>query len=389
MSILTEYAPMPPRSMPTPPRRALRVLFALSGMHRVVRGAEVALEEVARRLAQQSQFEVTVIGSGRPREAEPYRFRQASCIRRERFEKWPSLPGLRDHYGYEELTFVPGLMRAYRPSDFDVTVTCGYPYTNWVLRGMGGRRGPKHVFVTQNGDWMVQSKTWEYRHFGCDGLVCTNPEYFDRHQHRWPSALIPNGVDPALFYPGPATRGQLGLPADATVVLIVSALAPFKRVLDGVRATARVPNAFLVIAGDGEQRRDVQQLGDSLMPGRFRLLTLPRQQMPNLYRSADVFLHMSQDEPSANAYIEALSTGLPIVTHDRAVTRWTLERHALLVDTSDHAAVSSAIEQATQRRSAADIEGRRRMAAERFGWAGIARRYGEFFEQVAAFPCQA
>ena len=71
---------------------------------------------------------------------------------RERFERWPSLPYLRDHYGYEELSFAPGLLRTFSPRDFDLTVTCGYPYTNWVLRWRRHGQRPRHVFVTQNGD---------------------------------------------------------------------------------------------------------------------------------------------------------------------------------------------------------------------------------------------
>ena len=76
--------------------------------------------------------------------------------------------------------------RADRPADFDLTVTCSYPFVNWLLRARrrGGR--PAHVFVTQNGDWPAQRVNAEYRWFDCDGLVCTNPEYFERHRAAWP-----------------------------------------------------------------------------------------------------------------------------------------------------------------------------------------------------------
>ncbi|MBV8782145.1 MAG: glycosyltransferase family 4 protein [Phycisphaerae bacterium] len=367
-----------------PAVRPLRVLFALPGLHRVVRGAEVAFESIARRVAVADGFDVTMIGSG-PADAEaPYRYRRARCISRERFEHFPSLPYLRDHYGYEELSFAPGLYRALKRDAFDVTVTCGYPYTNWVLRARRDHdRRPRHVFVTQNGDWAMRSDQWEYRYFDCDGLVCTNPDYFDEHRKRWPSVLIPNGVDPSVFKPGEATRHALGLPTDRPVVLMVSALAPFKRVLEGIRSAARVKEIFLMIAGDGEQRAQVQALGDDLMPGRFKLATLPRSQMPDLYRSADVFLHMSQDEPSANAYIEALASGLPIVTHDRRVTQWTMEDTAVLVDTSDESAVERGIIAALDRRGGDYVEARRQLVARRFSWDAIAEQYCRFFQAVA------
>jgi glycosyltransferase involved in cell wall biosynthesis len=364
------------------PVRPLRILFALPGLHRVVRGAEVAFEEVSRCIAKIPGFQVTLIGSGPDRAAEPYQYRQTRCIPRERFEKWPRIPYLRDHFGYEELSFAPGLLRSFSPENFDLTVTCGYPYTNIALRARRKDRWPRHVFVTQNGDWMVQSQNWEYKHFGCDGLICTNPDYFDRHRDRWPSVLIPNGVNPDVFQPGPQSREALNLPPGVPIALIVSALSPSKRVLEGIACVSRVPGVHMVIAGDGELRNDVQQAGNTLMPGRFHMLKLPRQQMPSLYRSADVFLHMSQDEPSANAYIEALAIGLPIVTHDRRVTRWTLEDQALLIDTSDEAAVVAALKQAMTLRQESAARARRELALRRFSWNSIAQQYCRFFQAV-------
>lgn len=362
----------------------MRVLFALPGLHRVVRGAEVVLEELARHISLIPGYRVTLIGSGEPRKDQPYRFIHAGCIPREKFEHWPKFPYLRTHYAYEELTFAPGLLQAYEPRDYDITMTCGYPYTNWILRRPARGPKPAHVFVTQNGDWMVQARNWEYRHFSCDGLVCTNQEYFQRNGGRYPSRLIPNGVDPEIFSPARGERARFGLPDDAPVALMVSALIPSKRVLEGIRCAAKIPGLHLIIAGDGELREPVQSLGRELLGGRFRNITLPRQQMPDLYRSADVFLHMSQDEPFGNVYIEALASGLPIVAHDWPATRWMLEDAAVLVDTSDESAVAKAIGHALDLKTPEQVESRRELVQRRFSWSSIARDYCDFFETVAA-----
>jgi glycosyltransferase involved in cell wall biosynthesis len=363
--------------------KPLRILIALPGLHRVVRGAETAFEAVGRGLARLGN-QVTMIGSGQLQSPEPYRFIHAGCIARESFERWPKVPYLRSHYAYEELTFAPGLLRAYHPNEYDITITCGYPYTNWILRrrSFNGRRRPPHVYVTQNGDWMVQARNAEYRHFSCDGLVCTNPDYFQRHKDRYRSVLIPNGVDPDVFHPGPADRARFGLPESVPIVLMVSALIESKRVEDGIRAVSQLPDVHLVVAGDGEHRAAVESLGQQLLPGRFRRITLPRQQMPDLYRAADVFLHMSTAEASANAYMEALATGLPIVTHDWAVTQWTLEKTGVLVDTTDEARCAAGVRQALALNSAADVEARRSLVQRRFGWASIAQSYDDFLRQI-------
>ena len=56
---------------PEAPAKPLRILFALPGLHRVVRGAEVAFESVAREIARTPGYSVTLIGSGQPRPDEP------------------------------------------------------------------------------------------------------------------------------------------------------------------------------------------------------------------------------------------------------------------------------------------------------------------------------
>ena len=151
---------------------------------------------MARELAKAGDT-VTMIGSGQPRAAEPYRFSQAGSIGRERFALFPSLPVLRNDTAYEELTFAPGLLRHYRSSDYDVTLTCSYPFTNWIFRR--GSRRPPHVFVTQNGDWPAIANNSEYRYFGCEGLVCTNPDFYERNRRVGTARSSRTGSIPNAF----------------------------------------------------------------------------------------------------------------------------------------------------------------------------------------------
>ncbi len=360
----------------------MRILFALPGFHRFERGAEVALLSLAAELGRAGE-QVTVIGSGQPRAGTPYRFLHAGSLRRERLERMPRLPALRSETGWEEATFAPGLLRAYRPADHDVTVTCSFPFTNWVLRRpvAGGRR-PPHVFVTQNGDWPAVSDDAEFRTFGCEGLVCTNPDYLAANRDRWRCALIPNGIDATRFTPGPAERARLGLPERGPIVLMVSALIASKRVADGVRAVGRLPDAQLVVAGDGPDRDAIDRLAADLLPGRFRRLTVAAGEMPALYRSADVFLHLSKTESFGNVYIEALGCGTPVVGHDSARLRWIVGEDAVLLDTDDTAAVARALEEATAARDTLAPRGVARAA--NFAWPRVAAQYRDFFAQVIA-----
>jgi glycosyltransferase involved in cell wall biosynthesis len=359
----------------------VRILFALAGLHRVDRGAEVAFMSLASQLARQGD-EVTLIGSGQERPGKEYRFIHAPSIRREAFERWPAMPMFRNETGWEEASFVPGLLRVYRPSDFDVTLTCAYPWTNWALRrpARGGR--PPHVFVTQNGDWPAYSSRAEFGFFGCEGLICTNPEYFERNSERYRSALIPNGVDIARFKPGPSERERLGLPEKGRIVLMVSALIASKNVDEAVRAVAQLPDATLVVAGDGPLRDEIRSMAEQVLPNRYMQVSVPPEDMPALYRSADAFLHLSRDESFGNVFVEALASGVAVVAYDLPRTRWIVGDEAVLAKTQTTEAIAAALAQAlSESRNIRDSQVTR---AAQFDWSVVAVQYREFLQQVVS-----
>lgn len=359
----------------------MRFLFALPGLHRVGRGAEVVFEAVAQQIAELGQHQVTLVGSGEARADRAYDFIHLPAISREHFECLPKLPFLRHEFMYEELTFAWGVARLAAVGDADVTMTCSYPYTNWALRRPRADKRPATVFVTQNGDWPAAERRAEARFFSCDGLICTNPLYYDRNCERWNSTLIPNGIDPDRFRPGPECKVELGLPTDRPVIVMVSALDPAKRVLEAMRSVARVPDAYLVVAGDGPQRDAVDRLAAEILPRRFARRSFRHEQMPDLYRSADLFLHTKIRESFGNVYIEALSCGTPIVAHDDEVTRWILGDHARLVDTTSETALAEAI--ALEMRSPKRGRETAVWAHERYSWNVVARKYADFLVDTA------
>lgn len=354
---------------------ALRFLFALPGFHQEERGAEVALLAVADELARGGDT-VTVIGSGPPRPGTAYAYRQVRTINRRHLERLPFIPPFRSETVWEDASFAFGLRGAYRPRDFDVSLTCNFPFTHWVLR-RGGADRPRHLYVTQNGNWPAVSDKAEFRYFDCDGLVCTNPDYQAETQDRWRTALIPNGIDPARFTGVAGDRAALGLPTDRKIVLMVSALIDTKRVLDGMRAVAPLGDTHFAVAGDGPLRGEVEALAADILPGRFTRLSLPAPQMPVLYHSVDGFLHMSLTEAFGNVYVEAMASGLPIVAHDSARLRWIVGARDTLCDTTRPDATVAALE-----RALAVGQGDADPRAQQFAWPQIAVQYDAFAHEV-------
>lgn len=357
--------------------RALRFLFALPGFHAEERGAEVALLAVADALARAGD-QVTVIGSGPPRTGTAYAYRQVPAINRRRFERFPRFPPFRSEIAWEDATFAAGLLRAYDPAAFDISVTCNFPFTHWALK-RGGRHAPRHLFVTQNGDWAARSNDSEFRFFRCDGLVCTNPDYEQANAARWRTALIPNGIDPARYAGAQGDRKAFGLPVDGPLVLMVSAFIETKRVAEGMRAVAALDGVHFAVAGDGPLRDDIDCLAAEILPGRFTRLTTTADRMPALYRSADVFLHMSLLESFGNVFVEAMASGLPIVGHDTERLRWIVGARETLCDTTDPSALVSAL-----RHALAVGIGAPDPRAQDFAWPAIAEQYRAFAQAVAS-----
>jgi len=357
----------------------IRLLMALPGLHRENRGAEVAFEQVGSRLACMPDFRVTLLGGGPPRLRVPYAYRQVPLVSRTHFVHWPKFPPLRSEYRWEELTFAPGCKWRALMERKDVTLTCSYPFVSWMLRVAGGR----HLFVTQNGDWPARRSGAEYRFFDCDGLICTNPEYYERHRERWRSVLIANGVDVSRFRPGPGMREDLGIPAKAKVIVMVSALIASKQVEAGIRAVAAMAEKpWLLLAGDGPLRVSLDRLGEELLGHRYRRVTLAPDAMPAFYRTGDLFLHLSREEAFGNVYVEAAACGTPVAAHDYPTARWILGEWGTFTDTRE-AQATTAMLSGLLAKAPPDRAAQHEAIATRFSWDRVAEQYANFIREVA------
>lgn len=119
------------------------------------------------------------------------------------------------------------------------------------------------------------------------------------------------------------------VPSGPPIVLIVGRLDPgggYKGHLDLIRCwpqvIAAVPNARLVIAGDGPGRAALQEMAAASAGADqidFRGF-VPEYEMANLWGAASVFAMPSRGEGFGLVYIEAMRQGLPVVAnvHDAA-----------------------------------------------------------------------
>jgi D-inositol-3-phosphate glycosyltransferase len=132
--------------------------------------------------------------------------------------------------------------------------------------------------------------------------------------------LIPSGVDAGRFRPG---RGRAARGEHPVRILAVGRLVERKGFDDLVRAMAMVPEAEAVVVGgrpaaglaDDPVARRLRELArENDVDGRVRLVgAVPREQMPDWYRSADVLACPPWYEPFGLTPLEAMACGLPVV----------------------------------------------------------------------------
>ncbi|WP_419808768.1 glycosyltransferase [Sphingomonas sp.] len=136
-------------------------------------------------------------------------------------------------------------------------------------------------------------------------------------------AVHRTGIDRARFRPGDRARAQAALGIHGPAVLSLGALIPRKGHGIVVEAVARLPGVTLMIAGEGPERPAlVAQAARLGVSDRVRLLgAVPHATLPDLLAAADVMALASSSEGLANAWVEALACGRPIVIPDAGGAR--------------------------------------------------------------------
>lgn len=196
------------------------------------------------------------------------------------------------------------------------------------------------------------------------------------------SHVLPNVVDLVLFRPS----GDK--PPAEPHLLVARNLEPLYDNASALRAFSRVrqrwPKATLTIAGTGPQANELHQLAAELgvsdavhFVGRVE-----RQAMATLLRRTSVALNPSLADNMPNSVLEALASGVPVVSTDVGGVPYMVEhaRTALLVAPRDDKAMCDAVIRLlddpalAQRLASAGLQ-----AARRHGWDQIAPKLASLY----------
>ncbi len=194
------------------------------------------------------------------------------------------------------------------------------------------------------------------------------------------------GLDRDRFHPLGRTEcrarlaAEFGIPADSgPLVASVGALIPRKGQAFVIEALTTLPGAHLVLVGTGPDKAKLEKLATDLgVADRVHLLgLLDHAMLPVVLSAADAMALPSASEGLANAWVEALACGTPLVITDAGGARELVrdENAGLIVERSA-AAIAKGIKAVLVRGASPE---RVAAAVSQFSWQANAARLAEIY----------
>lgn len=201
------------------------------------------------------------------------------------------------------------------------------------------------------------------------------------------------GLDRGRFRPLPRAAArqlasaipELGVWSEGRLVVCVGALVPVKGTDLAIRAIARLPDDVrLVIVGDGPEAKALRQLAQRCgVATRVQFLgNVSHDSLPTLLCAADAMVLPSEREGLANAWIEALACGTPIIIPDVGGAREVVNSaSAGRLVARDAAAIAQGLADVLDQPASQDDVA---ASAARFSWDENAARLAEIYGDIVA-----
>jgi glycosyltransferase involved in cell wall biosynthesis len=195
---------------------------------------------------------------------------------------------------------------------------------------------------------------------------------------------VPNGVDLARFAAGDGQRGSA-----EPVIGTVAALREEKNISRLLRAFATLPAGRLVIVGDGPERPALEALAAALGVTERVRFAGHHQDTAAFYAQFDIFALSSDTEQMPLSMIEAMASGLPVVSTDVGDVRLMVAEanlpHVTRLDDAALAGALSALIAGPGSRRRIGLANRAK-AARDFDQAAMFAAYGALWAGISGAP---
>jgi len=197
-------------------------------------------------------------------------------------------------------------------------------------------------------------------------------------------AVIPNGIDTVKFHPA-----EMQHPGKPMKLLTVSRLIERKRIDILIKAVSIAKGTGLAlclsIAGEGYLGDSLCKLSQELnVSDRVLFLgRIPSEKMPQIYRQNDVFVMSSAHEGMSNAMLEAMASGLPIITTECEGVEELIADNGIVTERADAESFAEALKTLAQDDiSYKEMSTASRTQAEKLSWNTVARQYLDCYNRV-------
>jgi L-malate glycosyltransferase len=150
---------------------------------------------------------------------------------------------------------------------------------------------------------------------------------------------------------------------------------------------ARIPEARLIVIGDGPERAHVHETARALALRNVEFVgAVPPTEMGRWYDRADVYVNASDIDNMPNSIIEAFACALPVVTTRAGGIPYVVEheRNGLLVDLGDHEGLAAAALRLLDDPDLAErliVEGLRDVD-QLYTWAAVSHRWAALYRRL-------
>ncbi|UCC97913.1 MAG: glycosyltransferase family 4 protein [Phycisphaerales bacterium] len=196
--------------------------------------------------------------------------------------------------------------------------------------------------------------------------------------------VIPNGVELDRFSPAEDDEKP-----QVFRLLTVGRLSVTKRVellIDAVEILHKqgYDLRFTVVGGGSQEPQLRAAVLERNLEGVIEITgRMDSDDMPQLYRRNDIFVSASIQEGMSNAMLEAMASGLPIVTTRCEGLDELIADNGLIVEQANAGAIAKAIQKLADDRSLCrQMSLAARKQAERFGWSHSAEQYLTLYDRL-------
>ncbi|MDZ7587053.1 MAG: glycosyltransferase family 4 protein [Patescibacteria group bacterium] len=316
----------------------IAILSFTSGM--IDRGAETLVGELSRRLAKQHQIKV-------------YSSLSLGISDLQKFN-WQVLREI-DKFGADIIMPTNGGRQSLL-----IRVYCWLKKKKMVITGMAGLGWCDGWNLLMRPDVFVASLNRNYR---------WAKKFYGRGVR---VEIIPHGVDMNKFKPeGKKREFKLERP----IILCVAGSNEYKRVDLTIKAVSQLEKGSLLLVGGNEEW---EKMGKELLGKRFKRIQAKYEELPEIYRAADVFSMVSEStEEFGIVYLEALASGLPVVGTDDELRREILGPYGIYVKDVWGEEYLEKLKLASKQKKYQPVKW-----LEKFSWDKIAKDYISIFSSL-------